>query len=396
MKPFLIPFCSIFLLCVITACGTDSDTQEETTVESVEMQAVPVRTEICQQQPFDTALEYGGTIASVTAVNVSARLSGIIDVLPVDEGDIVVAGETVLFCIDQRTLQQNVIIAQQQVAVAEAQLSVHAASLKASEARVNQAVQDSNRYRRLHEEDKVLARHTLEMAELQEVQERAEQHRTSQTIQLADRQLEQARAQLLIAEKNLNDAQITAPVSGIITKRYREVGEMVLFGSAVVRIEQPAPLEVKLQVSERYYDQIEVGVTQVQVHCGQNDLGQITVTEKSPTVRDDVRTFEVSALLAHPPAGIVAGRQAGCLFSLHAHQGKGVPQEAVVERAEGPVVFIPEGEHVRIQPVNSGQRSHGWIEILSGLELGATVVVDGQYFLNDGDRIIVITEGVQQ
>ncbi len=68
-----------------------------------------------------------------------------------------------------------------------------------------------------------------------------------------------------------------------------------------------------------------------------------------------------------------------------------VPQEAVVFREGGPVVFVlPEGaERVAQRQVATGLRREGVVEIREGLAAGERVVATGAGFLSDGDRIRV-------
>ena len=47
---------------------------------------------------------------------------------------------------------------------------------------------------------------------------------------------------------------------------------------------------------------------------------------------------------------------------------------------------------VRQQSVEVGTRQDGWIEILGGIEAGATVIADGAYYLSEGAQVLVTRE----
>ncbi|NCF64197.1 MAG: efflux RND transporter periplasmic adaptor subunit, partial [Gammaproteobacteria bacterium] len=69
-----------------------------------------------------------------------------------------------------------------------------------------------------------------------------------------------------------------------------------------------------------------------------------------------------------------------------------VPVMSVVKRPAGDVVFIltnTDEPRVRQQPVRLGQRQNGSIEILSGVVVGSTVVVEGAHYLSDGALVTV-------
>lgn len=66
-----------------------------------------------------------------------------------------------------------------------------------------------------------------------------------------------------------------------------------------------------------------------------------------------------------------------------------VPEQAVVLRPAGSVVYVVEGDNVREQVVQQGMQRTGEIEILTGLKAGQTIAVDGAALLSGGARIKV-------
>ena len=66
-----------------------------------------------------------------------------------------------------------------------------------------------------------------------------------------------------------------------------------------------------------------------------------------------------------------------------------VPEQAVVLRPVGSVVYVAEGETVKQRIVQQGVQRGGEIEIISGVNAGETVVVDGASQLTDGAKIKV-------
>jgi hypothetical protein len=64
-----------------------------------------------------------------------------------------------------------------------------------------------------------------------------------------------------------------------------------------------------------------------------------------------------------------------------------VPEQAVVLRPAGAVVYVPQDNIVKERPVQLGAQRNGEMEILTGLKAGETVVVDGAGMLSDGAKI---------
>ena len=64
-----------------------------------------------------------------------------------------------------------------------------------------------------------------------------------------------------------------------------------------------------------------------------------------------------------------------------------VPEQAVVLRPAGSVVYVPEGDNVKERVVKQGIARDGEIEIIEGLKSGERVAVDGAGLLSDGAKI---------
>ena len=77
-------------------------------------------------------------------------------------------------------------------------------------------------------------------------------------------------------------------------------------------------------------------------------------------------------------------------FALGSSDALTVPQEALVVRDGFSYVFVVGGDQrVQIRKVQTGRRVADRVEVLSGLDAGASVAVRGAGFLNDGDLVRV-------
>ena len=123
------------------------------------------------------------------------------------------------------------------------------------------------------------------------------------------------------------------------------------------------------------------------------DLGELTTTYRSPTIDNEMRNFEVKALLNEPPDGVAPGAMAKINVVLDRHDGMGVPRDAIHKRTSGRVIFLAEGGRTRMVRVETGLEMDGWIEILSGdLRKGDSVITMGQDQLEDGSLISILRE----
>ena len=205
--------------------------------------------------------------------------------------------------------------------------------------------------------------------------------------------LEQARLQLTIAEKDLADSLVLAPISGQVSQRFMEPGEMAAPGTPVVKIEDLSLLEVSVFLPEEHYARVVPGKTEMRINVGGVDLETLRVVYKSPTVTPKLRTFEIKTLIESPPPEVAPGCLAEVVVVLDGRRGVGIPTAAIAQRGGNSAIFVVELQTARMLPVQTGRSMSGWTEILDGgLSVGAEVITMGQQLVNDGTPVAVAKE----
>ena len=366
---------------------------EPAALETAEKQ-VPVVLTPARQMTFENRIVVSGSVNAKHYALVSARIPGTLDAVYVDEGDCVEAGKTKLFQTDSLKLTKAVAIAEHDLTVAECAVQEKEALLEKDLSAEAQAQNDVDRYRQLHQR-KAIATQVLEQQEAQCKECDADVRHTQALIALAKAQLEQARLNLTIANKDLADSLVVAPISGRVSQRLREPGEMAGAGTPVLRIEDLSLLEVSVFLPEEHYAEVIPGQTTMRVRVGDVDLGDRPVSYKSPTVHPKLRTFEVEGLVESPPKGVVPGCLAEVTIVAHRREGVGVPAGAVQTRGDRSVLFTVEGNAAKMIPVKTGRDMEGWLEILDGVAPGTPVVSMGQTLVDEGTPVSVVEEGVQ-
>jgi RND family efflux transporter MFP subunit len=369
----------------MTGCGQQNNDA------AVPADSRPVYIETARDMTFRAVLTPLGDVRVKNSAFIGARIPGTLDRLFVDEGDIVVAGETSLFQTDSLKLVKGVEAARMALAVNEYEVKERQANLEQLQAGYTKARIDYERYQRLYEKDKAVTASAFEVVESQFLQASAAQKHAEHSVELALKKTEQSRANLAIAEKDLEDSLVQAPISGVVTRRLLEPGEMAAAGTTVLRIEDVTVVEISAFLPEEVYDSVIPGKTAIDVRVGDIHLENRTVSYKSPTVSPDLRTFEIRCLIRNPPAGMVPGRIAGLEVLVESREGTGVPRDSIVSRIDGPVVYILEGDLARMVRVETGLQTDGWIEIIAGnVRTGSRVVTAGKDLLRDGDAVTVV------
>jgi multidrug efflux pump subunit AcrA (membrane-fusion protein) len=113
------------------------------------------------------------------------------------------------------------------------------------------------------------------------------------------------------------------------------------------------------------------------------------IREIRPALSTMTQTVEVIAEVSNPagwrPAGSVRGE-----VTLEVHRNVPVvPEQAIVLRPAGAVVYSVSDDVAHAHPVKTGIQREGIVEILEGVEPGWTVAVDGAALLSDGARVNV-------
>jgi len=227
-------------------------------------------------------LESSGILESVE-VNVSSRVSGQLLHLHVQEGSTVEQGDT-LAVIDSEMQQLQLQNAQAGIDLAEAQYQLlkngaRSEDLQSAEEAVRQtesgyktAKSDYDRIKELYSTRSVStkqfedaeSRVTITQAQYNSAKQnlqKLQRFARSEELNAAKARIDQARAQANMIRKQIADSYIIAPVSGTITYKPVEEGELIGTGTIVVRISRLERMELMIYVNETELGKVKIGST---------------------------------------------------------------------------------------------------------------------------------------
>lgn len=381
MRNLMLLFCAL----AVVGCSGDKNTEKQETLAD---RMLNVKVAEAASRSFEEQLKVQGSFQAKDSATVSSRVAGPLLEVCVDIGDVVEKDKTILFKVDATELENRVLIAKEDVATAKASLAVAEANDKRARVDFDKAERDAARYTRLYEQ-KLVTDNEYEQAIVKRDAASAQVAITEANILHAKQQISQAEANLKIAERNLADATVVAPISGVVNRRSREPGERVDKGTEIVAITGSGSVEAIAFLPSFYYSKINVGETETVLTIDGVELGRFKVTAKSPAIDLKLRTFEVRALVENNPAAIPGGL-AEFNFIIASKSAIGVPDSAVLTRAAGELVFVQSGDSVKEVIVTTGLRNNGFVEVVSGVNAGDKIVVEGQTQLYDGRRVEVV------
>jgi RND family efflux transporter MFP subunit len=214
--------------------------------------------------------------------------------------------------------------------------------------------------------------------------------RVNQTVSDAERKaaetaVEHAWSVLEVARLQLRESTINAPVAGLISDVFVDVGAPTAAGTPLVAI-VPPEFELLVQVPELLIGAISLGQSvSVGVDAYPNEVFTGLVRSVTPIIDIRNRTSGMKVEVTDPQFKLKGGMFANVSIAAGRKQGTiVVPREAVVGRdADAAVYAVIDGRYRR-QPVLVGLNDGRAVEILSGLSEGAEVVLSPTG-LRDGD-----------
>ncbi len=327
-----------------------------------------------------------GSLLAHDQATLSAKVPGRLQVLKVDLGSQVKAGE-VLALIEPRDYELKVEQASAALAQARAVLGLplegdndrvdpdEVSSVKEARAVLQEAKANFDRVTRLAQEKLVSPSETdVAQSAYLVALNRHEDARTKARQQQA--LVAQRRAEFNLARQPLADAAIVAPFDGGIQSRQADIGEYLTIGSPILELVRLDPLRLRLEVSER--DAPRVRAAQAvrfslegdpQVHTGQ-------VQRLSPALDEQNRMLLVEADLRNDgrlrPGHFVRAE----IVTAPESTAVTIPTNAVSVFAGLQKAFtIQEGKAVE-KRITTGQSGGDWVEVTSGLRAGESVVLN--------------------
>lgn len=393
-----------------------SDTTQEETLPASVVVANPVRGEVTE------SVAYSGIFEPESAVGVVPKIAGEVRIVHVGAGETVEAGDLVVTLDDERVaLQAKTARSAWEAARAQYELALRGprrqelanaqASLAQAESDLALAERNLERTRRLFEAGTV-SRAEMEGAESKVESARTEVANSGRLVRLMEEgageeelsaaraNAEAARQRYELAAIQQTDARVRAPVGGTIAEVMVEEGDTVGPGTPVASVINDSVLTASVAVPERQYGRVQRAGAGMRVVVRpiayEEQLSfDARLVRIEPTVDPAGRTFAVEVAVDNAEGLLLPGMYATVELILRSiPDALLVPRTAVLTRNEQSVAFVVvEGNslHARMVPVDVGVVSGDSAQIVSGLDAGDQVIVEGNTFLEE-DQIVRVSK----
>lgn len=375
------PVVAVLISIALAACSegkgkTDEDGAKDASRPEVTVVSVSAG-------PVQNVIELPGRVQSVRVAEIRARVDGIVERTLYREGSDVEPG-TPLFRIDPREMRTN--------------LDSSEAALARAEATAVNAQQDLDRYKQLVSE-RAISRQEFDRANVQ--------FRTA----VAD--VDDAKAAVAYARLQLEYATVKAPISGRAGRARVTEGALVSAsdGTLLTTIEQFDPVFVNFSQSSadllEMRHQVAVGSLQLPeddlvpvqlvLENGREHKQEGYLNFTSMTIDEATGTVALRAQFPNPDHQLLPGQ----FVRANIHMGtwpKGItiPQRAVKMHDRGATVMrLDEDDIARVQDVELGELTGSdWI-VLSGLEVGDRIIVDGWQRVHADEKVSTVPHEVE-
>jgi HlyD family secretion protein len=412
----------VLFISLVASCGNKEN--EPALEKAVLVDVVPVG-----QGKIAKEIKFTGSIEANTEVKVFPKITATIEAIKVDLGDPIKKGDVIallesdelraqlaqaraaLEVMQARWAQMEVGARAEELSQAEDLVSKARANLKDSQSNYQRmkSLFDRGTVARRQFESAELA-YTVARADLNSAQERLDMLRegaTREDRQALQAQVSQAQATLDLAGIRLSYTRITSPISGTISERFFDPGDLAVPTKTLVTVVQMYTVRVVVYFPENQIRYMVPGIqARLTVAAYPNQVFYGRIDKVSPTLNPETRMFSAEIKVLNKKRLLRPGMFTTVTLSVEPHSNALlVPKEAVlyreeyVENSEGGkseisqinYLFVVEDGRAHMRRVSIGHESATIVEVSQGVNKGEQVVVRGLHKLNDGDRIKVVT-----
>ncbi|GLC79078.1 efflux RND transporter periplasmic adaptor subunit [Lacrimispora brassicae] len=347
-----------------------------------------------------STMVWQGTVEALSSVDVVPNSNGKILEIPVKEGDHVNPGD-VLFQVDDQDAKLQLEQAKAGYQAAEAafknaeKASQQNTSVRPAEIAFNTARDNFNRMEALYGGGAVSqAEYEGAKAQMDTASAQLQAARNGQAgnYDITKAQMESAKASLDIVQKKYDDCRVTAPISGMVTNVYVEVGQMVSPQVKAMTVIDDSGIKVKIQVADMDIDQLKTGMSMKVSLQSLGESCQGTVTEMSAVSNASTGMFTVTVQLEEAGKVSYIGLTADLRVSDNKENSSVyIPAKCIQSDDSGTFVYKVSNGTVVKTAITEGKKKNAYYEVSQGLSEGDEVVMQSSSPLEDGKKVQVLT-----
>lgn len=333
---------------VLTGCNKAQSTTNSDTAAEV---AIPVEVSLARHGAISSSYRTTTTLAARAEAEVMAKSSGIVQQILVEEGDQVKAGQLLAVLENERQRHQ------------------------------------------LARERAELGRLSSELTRMEEMHQR--KLVSTDVYDKLKWQVAAMAAAVELAELNLRETEIRAPISGVVARRYVKAGQLInqLTPNSLFHLVSETELEAVVHLPEQQVLQAQAGQEAILSFAGVPEV-KAAVSRVAPVVDASSGTVRTTLLIDNSSRQLKAGMfsQVEIKFDTRT-TALLVPKRALLTVDNMPAVMVIDAEsRVVRRQVTLGYTADNVVEITEGVAVGEQVVVAGHAALKEQSLAKVVSE----
>jgi RND family efflux transporter MFP subunit len=213
-------------------------------------------------------------------------------------------------------------------------------------------------------------------------------------IDLARSQVELAKADVDILQKELTDTILKAPFTGVIHDVHLEEGEFFTPAKAAFTLDDMTKVKIEISISQPFIHKLRKGESVEVKIQSLEEIYSGTIHHLSYKAHEVSKTFPGEIALKNPKWKIRAEMFAFVSFPLEEKERILLPPELVFQDSLGYYVWkiLPstkeEGKGlVARQTIRLGKMTQSQLPILGGLKTGDHIAYKGRHYLEEGEEV---------
>ncbi|MFT6896736.1 MAG: membrane fusion protein (multidrug efflux system) [Paraglaciecola sp.] len=307
----------------------------------------PVVTHQVQSEKFAVTVEALGTVTANEAVLLTAQKSDIVQSIEFEDGELVTKGQLLLKLSDREEL-----------------------------ARLNELDINLQEAKRQLKRVDNLAQKSVASAQLLDEQQA---------------RVKALKAQQEVAKAQLDELELRAPFAGVLGIRRVSVGALVMPGDLIATLDDLHIVKVDFNIAESHLPSVGKGqLVRATSVAYPGDVFTGNISSINSRVDPVTRAIQIRASIANEDLRLRPGMLLQINLEKQILDTLVVPEGALVPIEDKQFVFVVNDNKANRKEVQVGRRKPGIAQILSGIEAGDKVVIEGSLRLREGSAVKVL------
>jgi len=328
---------------------------------------------VTQERITDEVMGSGALDAKIKMI-ISSRISGRLETVLVDQGDLVKKGQLVV-TLDDNLLQQDIKVAEASLATAKSSAEKVQRDLEIEVAILANAIKTHTRQKTLIATGATSQGLYDKAAESLKTATARHSRAKTAVIESQDK-INEASQILTLRKEQLEDSQIRAPFDGKIVQRERDPGNIIVPGTAILSMVSTDVLWIRAWVDETALAKIKVGQpSRIIFRSDPKNEYPGKVARIGSEVDRETREFIVDVFVDKLPTNWAVGQRAEVFIKAGEKEKAVSVSESMIQwRDRTPGVFTEQAGKAIWTPVEMGLQGGGNVEITKGLNPNDSVV----------------------